>query len=743
MSLTDPRTAPTIKISVSAAQPLIEFADTSVSTNLQSPVNSGGLLYSASFTANHLFVNSTTTDINNGSAKMVVTKEWVNSLSMPQTLTALTDVKDGTPGTSAILWYNPTAAAGSRWDTTTYTLNNIGFSLDTNGNNIRLLSLGNSVLATITAPYAVNSAALCGQPSSYYLNASNLSAGLLSLARGGTNNATYVDGMFLVKGANNTISSSPYSFASFTPSGSIVGTTNTIAKFTGTNTVGNSNLTDNGTTISTSSKGLTLGTATLTADGGVNINTIVLIDNATELNVVKKSDGQLANVQLGTLTVGGNLIVRGTTTTISSTTLSVADNIITLNSSVTSGAPSINAGFEVKRGASADAVLLWNETTDKWTIGQNSYTGTLSSIATENYVDGKTWNTSSISGGVLAIANGGTNKSTWNANKVVYTTAANTLGEATLSAAQFTVDGSFNIAISPFSSNQRIFIKDNAGSVISSTGYLQFKNGMNSTATVGADGSVYFDVVGGVAGTSGVNTSRAGSIALWNSLCALTGSTLYQASSHVVRIGGTGSTNPVTWLHADFALTPSTTYDFPYITNSTSGSMEQNSVLTYVYQAPDTYVNVHTELRATTLHSNNDISAAGNISAGLDIYGRTKYFDIVHPDPSMPEGSRLIHASVETNNTEVYYRGKNITDDSGLYTIQLPTYFKHLVHKDTITCHLTVIDSWSQIRVCEVNEFDFNNNQLRIMSQYPKTKFSYIVYGIRKDVDLLKDEIIA
>lgn len=67
----------------------------------------------------------------------------------------------------------------------------------------------------------------------------------------------------------------------------------------------------------------------------------------------------------GDLTVTGDLTVSGTTTTVNSATLSVADNIITLNSDVT-GSPTENAGIEVNRGTSTDVAIRWNETSDKW-----------------------------------------------------------------------------------------------------------------------------------------------------------------------------------------------------------------------------------------------------------------------------------------------------------------------------------------------------------------------------------------
>lgn len=67
------------------------------------------------------------------------------------------------------------------------------------------------------------------------------------------------------------------------------------------------------------------------------------------------------------LRTSGDLTVDGTTTTINSNTVSIADNIIILNSDEV-GAPTQDAGFEVERGTSANVSFLWNETNDEWTF---------------------------------------------------------------------------------------------------------------------------------------------------------------------------------------------------------------------------------------------------------------------------------------------------------------------------------------------------------------------------------------
>ena len=66
-----------------------------------------------------------------------------------------------------------------------------------------------------------------------------------------------------------------------------------------------------------------------------------------------------------TVEIRGNLTVSGTTTTVNSATLSVADNQVILNSDVT-GAPSEDGGVAINRGTSSDVDLKWNETSQRW-----------------------------------------------------------------------------------------------------------------------------------------------------------------------------------------------------------------------------------------------------------------------------------------------------------------------------------------------------------------------------------------
>ena len=64
-----------------------------------------------------------------------------------------------------------------------------------------------------------------------------------------------------------------------------------------------------------------------------------------------------------TVTIAGNLTVSGTTTTVNTTTLNIADSLYVLNSDET-GTPSQDSGFIVERGSSTNVGLFWDESAD-------------------------------------------------------------------------------------------------------------------------------------------------------------------------------------------------------------------------------------------------------------------------------------------------------------------------------------------------------------------------------------------
>jgi hypothetical protein len=86
------------------------------------------------------------------------------------------------------------------------------------------------------------------------------------------------------------------------------------------------------------------------------------------LNTFTSSLNGAVEVTGSNLTVKGDLLVKGTTTTINSTTLTIGDNIIQLN-----GSGASNAGLVVQDATGASIVsgsLLWDTATDYWKAGK-------------------------------------------------------------------------------------------------------------------------------------------------------------------------------------------------------------------------------------------------------------------------------------------------------------------------------------------------------------------------------------
>jgi hypothetical protein len=73
-----------------------------------------------------------------------------------------------------------------------------------------------------------------------------------------------------------------------------------------------------------------------------------------------------------TVVIAGNLTVSGTTTTVNTETILLADNIITINSNAT-GVATQDGGIEIERGTDLNVTLLWDELANRWTVGTESF----------------------------------------------------------------------------------------------------------------------------------------------------------------------------------------------------------------------------------------------------------------------------------------------------------------------------------------------------------------------------------
>ncbi len=106
---------------------------------------------------------------------------------------------------------------------------------------------------------------------------------------------------------------------------------------------------------------------------------------------------------------------------------------------------------------------------------------------------------------------------------------------------------------------------------------------------------------------------------------------------------------------------------------------------------------------------------------------KPKPFDLVHP--SKGEGQRLRYACIEGPEVGVYYRGRLKNNN----VIELPTYWKDLVHTDSISVQLQPIGAHQDIII---KRWDDSYIYLQTQGGMPVDCFFH-VYAERKDVNKL------
>lgn len=122
------------------------------------------------------------------------------------------------------------------------------------------------------------------------------------------------------------------------------------------------------------------------AQGNSNV---AVVDSGTGTVTVTVDGSTALTVTSSGVVVAGNFTVQGTTTTVESNTVAVADNILTLNSDAT-GAPTQNAGIEVERGDDANTQIRWNEGSDKWTFTNDGAVYHPIAVSTDDLTEGST-----------------------------------------------------------------------------------------------------------------------------------------------------------------------------------------------------------------------------------------------------------------------------------------------------------------------------------------------------------------
>lgn len=159
----------------------------------------------------------------------------------------------------------------------------------------------------------------------------------------------------------------------------------TLTLVAGTNVTITTNATSDAITINASDTN-TDTLQTIAADSANADRFITSVANASGAQTGLSHANLKYNPSTETLKVN-NLIVSGTSTTVNTETINLADNIITLNSNA-SGAATEDAGLEIERGTDTNVQLLWDEGTNRWTFTNNGSTFYNIPISTEynNYI---------------------------------------------------------------------------------------------------------------------------------------------------------------------------------------------------------------------------------------------------------------------------------------------------------------------------------------------------------------------
>ena len=180
--------------------------------------------------------------------------------------------------------------------------------------------------------------------------------------------------------------------------------------------------------------GITSTTAELNYTDGVTSN----IQTQLDLKAPLASPAFTGTATGANLTLSGDLTVNGSTTTLDTTNLAVEDNLMELNAGVTSNAN--DSGFLIERGSTGDnAIFMWDESADKFTLGTTTATGTTTGDITLSSTGTLVAN---VEGGVTGAVTGNADTAT------TLATARNfsLTGDVTAGAVSF--DGSGNVALS-------------------------------------------------------------------------------------------------------------------------------------------------------------------------------------------------------------------------------------------------------------------------------------------------------
>ena len=251
----------------------------------------------------------------------------------------------------------------------------------------------------------------------------------------------------------------------------------------------------------------------------------------------------------GNVVVTGNVTILGTATTINTETLSVKDNIITLNSNYSAGTPFVgSSGIEVLRGSATTSTILWDESLGYWVGGLSGSTKKilLTGDVTDVFVTGGTYSASSST--IIFTNNTG---GTFNVTGVTATGGGTFTGGTVTGSTSFTNGLTSNTISATTYFNLPTDIRVTGGTYSGSVNTIIFTNNTGGTFNVtGITSSSTFTggtVTGATSFTNGL-TANTFSSSTFNS--PITNTQIIYSNSGTL----TGSTG-LTWVNSATTLT--------------------------------------------------------------------------------------------------------------------------------------------------------------------------------------------
>ncbi len=371
------------------------------------------------------------------------------------------------------------------------------------------------------------------------------------------------------------VTGSSYSNNTFTFTNNTGGTFSSLFN-TVTGLTVNGNLTITGTTSSNSISATTITSDIFNGNGSGLTNIPISGISNLQSNLNDKFDKTGGTVN-GNVIVTGNVTILGTATTINTETLSVKDNVITLNSNYSAGTPFIgSSGIEVLRGSATTSTLLWDESKNYWVAG-------LTGDAKKIILYGDNVLFSSISGDSLTIT-GNTSLNGLTANTIYATNYLNLPTDITVTGGTYSADAATIIFTNNTGGTFNVTgITVNSGSFTGGTvtGATNFTGGISAN-TISA--STYFNLPIDVYVTGGTYSADVSTIIFTNNTGGTFNVTGITVSNNNTFTGGTvtGATSFTNGLTAD-TISATTYFNLPidvYVTGGTYSASVSTIIFT-------------------------------------------------------------------------------------------------------------------------------------------------------------------